>query len=65
MAILYIGVEAGSSVPVDGVIAMIGEEGADYQKLLAAQKSSAKIRRKELLKQQKLERRKWLKCRSF
>jgi pyruvate dehydrogenase E2 component (dihydrolipoamide acetyltransferase) len=39
--LLYISVEAGSSVPVDGVIAIIGEEGADYKKLLAAQKSSA------------------------
>lgn len=34
--LLYIGVEAGSSVPVDGVIAIIGEKGADYQKLLKA-----------------------------
>jgi pyruvate dehydrogenase E2 component (dihydrolipoamide acetyltransferase) len=33
---LYIGVEAGGSVPVDGVIAVIGEKGADYQSLLAA-----------------------------
>lgn len=39
--LLYISVEAGSSVPVDGVIAIIGEEGADYKKLLAAEKSSA------------------------
>ena len=34
--LLYIGVEAGGSVPVDGVIAVIGEKGADYQSLLAA-----------------------------
>jgi len=39
--LLYIGVEAGSSVAVDGVIAVIGEDGADYQKLLDAQKSSS------------------------
>ncbi|QMU28538.1 pyruvate dehydrogenase complex dihydrolipoamide acetyltransferase [Adhaeribacter radiodurans] len=32
--LLYVGVEAGSSVAVDGVIAIIGEEGADYQQLL-------------------------------
>lgn len=34
--LLYIGVEAGGSVPVDGVIAVIGEKGADFQSLLAA-----------------------------
>ncbi|MCS5489945.1 pyruvate dehydrogenase complex dihydrolipoamide acetyltransferase [Algoriphagus limi] len=34
--LLYIGVEAGNSVPVDGVIAVIGEKGADYQTLLKA-----------------------------
>ncbi len=32
--LLYIGVEAGNSVVVDGVLAIIGEEGADYQSLL-------------------------------
>jgi pyruvate dehydrogenase E2 component (dihydrolipoamide acetyltransferase) len=32
--LLYIGVEAGSSVAVDGIIAIVGEEGADYQQLL-------------------------------
>ncbi|MGV3504202.1 MAG: pyruvate dehydrogenase complex dihydrolipoamide acetyltransferase [Adhaeribacter sp.] len=32
--LLYIGIEAGSSVPVDGIIAIVGEEGADYQQLL-------------------------------
>jgi pyruvate dehydrogenase E2 component (dihydrolipoamide acetyltransferase) len=35
--LLYIGVEAGSSVEIDGVIAVIGEEGADYEALIAAQ----------------------------
>ncbi len=41
--LLYIGVEAGSSVEVDGVIAVVGEKGADYETLLKAQsaKSSA------------------------
>lgn len=34
--LLYIGVEAGKSVEVDGVIAIIGEKGADYEKLLKA-----------------------------
>jgi pyruvate dehydrogenase E2 component (dihydrolipoamide acetyltransferase) len=32
--LLYIGIEAGNSVPVDGIIAIIGEAGADYQALL-------------------------------
>ncbi|WP_210464478.1 pyruvate dehydrogenase complex dihydrolipoamide acetyltransferase [Rufibacter roseolus] len=32
--LLYIGVEAGASVQVDGVLAIIGEAGADYQALL-------------------------------
>lgn len=34
--LLYIGVEAGNSVPVDGVIAVIGEKGADFNTLLKA-----------------------------
>lgn len=34
--LLYIGVDAGSSVPVDGVIAVVGEKGADYQTLISA-----------------------------
>ncbi|NMM49262.1 pyruvate dehydrogenase complex dihydrolipoamide acetyltransferase [Marinigracilibium pacificum] len=34
--LLYIGVEAGDSVEIDGVIAIIGEEGADFEKLLKA-----------------------------
>ncbi len=41
--LLYIGVEAGGSVPVDGVIAVIGEKGADYQSLLAAHQGGALI----------------------
>jgi len=40
--LLYIGVEAGNSVAVDGVIAVIGEKGADYQTLLKAQLSGGK-----------------------
>lgn len=34
---LYQAVEAGKGVPVDGIIAIIGEKGADYEKLLKAQ----------------------------
>lgn len=32
--LLYIGVEAGNAVAVDGVLAIIGEAGADFQQLL-------------------------------
>lgn len=39
--LLYIGVEAGDSVPVDGVIAVIGEKGADFETLLKAQKTNS------------------------
>lgn len=37
--LLYIGVEEGDAVPVDAVIAVIGEKGADYEKLLKAHKA--------------------------
>ncbi|OOG77257.1 pyruvate dehydrogenase complex dihydrolipoamide acetyltransferase [Algoriphagus sp. A40] len=40
--LLYIGVEAGNSVSVDGVIAVIGEKGADYQTLLKANQGGSK-----------------------
>jgi pyruvate dehydrogenase E2 component (dihydrolipoamide acetyltransferase) len=40
--LLYIGVQAGDSVAVDGVIAVIGEKGADFETLLKAQQSSGK-----------------------
>lgn len=33
--LLYIGVEAGNAVEVDGILAIIGEEGADYKALLS------------------------------
>lgn len=32
--ILYIGVEKGQSVPVEGIVAIVGKEGEDYQSLL-------------------------------
>lgn len=37
--LLYTAVEAGSGVAVDGVIAIIGESGADYNALLQTEKS--------------------------
>ncbi|MFC3880703.1 pyruvate dehydrogenase complex dihydrolipoamide acetyltransferase [Algoriphagus namhaensis] len=44
--LLHIGVEAGNSVPVDGVIAVIGEKGADFETLLKAQKAEGKSEEK-------------------
>lgn len=35
--LLYTAVEAGNGVPVDGVIAIIGEKGADFETLLKAE----------------------------
>jgi pyruvate dehydrogenase E2 component (dihydrolipoamide acetyltransferase) len=37
--LLYIGIEKGQSVPVDGIIAIVGEQGANYQLLLDAEKT--------------------------
>jgi pyruvate dehydrogenase E2 component (dihydrolipoamide acetyltransferase) len=39
--LLYIGIEAGNTVPVDAVIAIIGEPGADFQALLAGGKTAS------------------------
>ena len=39
--LLYIGVNAGEAVKVDGVIAIIGEKDADYETLLKAQSAPA------------------------
>ena len=39
--LLYIGAEAGKSVPVNGVLAIIGEKDADWKTLLSAQASKA------------------------
>jgi pyruvate dehydrogenase E2 component (dihydrolipoamide acetyltransferase) len=39
--LLYIGVEEGDAVQIDGVIAIIGEKGADYEKLLKAHKGKS------------------------
>ncbi|WP_114749028.1 pyruvate dehydrogenase complex dihydrolipoamide acetyltransferase [Pleomorphovibrio marinus] len=39
--LLYIGVEEGDSVEVDGVIAVIGEKDADYKKLIEAHKQKS------------------------
>src|ERR1700709_1292068 len=35
--LLYIGVEKGKGVPVNGIMAIIGKPGEDYQSILAAE----------------------------
>jgi pyruvate dehydrogenase E2 component (dihydrolipoamide acetyltransferase) len=39
--LLYIGADAGKSVPVNGVLAVIGEKGADFQTLLKAHEAKS------------------------
>lgn len=39
--LLYIGVEAGKSIAVDGIIAIVGKEDADWKTLLAASQGGA------------------------
>lgn len=40
--ILYIGVEAGQSVPVDGILYIVGKPGEDFQHLLTGGQTSVK-----------------------
>lgn len=37
--LLYLAVEEGNGVPIDGIFAIVGEPGADYQKILDAEKN--------------------------
>ncbi len=39
--LLYIGVEKGQSVPVEGIIAIVGKKGEDYKPLLKEEKKKA------------------------
>ena len=41
--LLYIGIEAGSAAPIDGIIAVIGEDGADYQTLIKAHSAVSQV----------------------
>lgn len=50
--LLYTAVEAGSGVAVDGVIAIIGEKGADYQALLDADSTPEPSSEPELKKEE-------------
>jgi pyruvate dehydrogenase E2 component (dihydrolipoamide acetyltransferase) len=41
--LLHVGAEAGKSVPVNGVLAIIGEKGADWQTLLKAHQAKGSV----------------------
>lgn len=45
--LLYIGPKEGDAVPIDAVIGIVGEKGADYQKLLKAHEQKASGEDKE------------------
>lgn len=49
--LLYTAVEAGNGVAVDGVIAIIGEEGADYETLLKAEAQSGSESKEEVVEE--------------
>ena len=50
--LLHIGVQEGDAVEVDGVLAIIGEKGADWESLLKAHKASQKKDSKEEKKEE-------------
>ena len=39
--VLYLGVEEGKAIAIDGVLAIVGKEGEDYKSLLDAELSKA------------------------
>lgn len=41
--LLYRGVEEGGNAPVDSILAIIGEKGADYKKLIAYEEANAEV----------------------
>ncbi len=51
--ILYIGVEKGKSAPVEGILAIVGKEGEEYQSILDAEKKGGS---KENKKEEKVEK---------
>jgi len=46
--LLYIGVKEGDSVAVDGILAVIGEKGADFESLIKSQESKKATPAKEI-----------------
>jgi pyruvate dehydrogenase E2 component (dihydrolipoamide acetyltransferase) len=51
--LLYRGVEEGQAAPVDGILAVLGKEGEDYQALLNAETSKAPAQNVEVKKETK------------
>ena len=49
--LLYIGINEGQAVPVDGTIAVIGKEGEDYKALLNDAAPKAEAKKEEAAKQ--------------
>src|SRR5436190_24073495 len=45
--LLYIGVEEGKAAPVDGILAILGNEGEDYKSLLEAEKNKTPATKEE------------------
>lgn len=45
--LLYIGVEKGDAVPVEGLLAIVGKEGEDYKELLEKEKQEAEQEQEE------------------
>lgn len=45
--ILYIGVDKGKSVPIDGILAIIGKKGEDYQQLLNEQPATGSTQKEK------------------
>ena len=41
--LLYIGVEKGQSVPVEGILAIVGKKGEDYKSILDAEKKNGDV----------------------
>lgn len=50
--LLYIGVEEGNAVPVDAIIAIIGEEGEDYKALLKSADKKTETPKEETSKEE-------------
>ena len=51
--LLYIGVEKGKSVPVEGILAIVGKEGEDYKPILEEEKKNGSKENKKEAKAEK------------
>src|SRR5450432_756079 len=50
--LLYIGVEKGNSVPVEGILAIVGKDGEDYKPLLEGEGKKPVKKEKETAKKE-------------